>query len=33
MEIIYSEKALEDISYWKKSGNKAAQKKIVDLFH
>lgn len=22
MEIIYSEKALEDISYWKKSGNK-----------
>jgi len=31
MEIIYSLKALEDISYWKKSGNKAVQKKISAL--
>lgn len=31
MEIIYSLKALEDINYWKKSGNKAVQKKIAAL--
>jgi toxin YoeB len=31
MEIIYSIKALEDISYWKKSGNKAVQEKITAL--
>ena len=31
MEIIYSLKALEDISYWKKSGNKAVQEKISEL--
>jgi len=31
MEIIYSLKALEDISYWKKSGNKAVQEKISAL--
>jgi toxin YoeB len=31
MEIIYSMKALEDISYWKKSGNKAVQEKISAL--
>jgi len=31
MEIIYSLKALEDISYWKKSGNKAVQEKISVL--
>jgi toxin YoeB len=31
MEIIYSLKALEDISYWKKSGNKAVQEKISTL--
>ena len=31
MEIIYSLKALEDINYWKKSGNKAVQQKISNL--
>jgi len=31
MEIIYSLKALEDISYWKKQGNKAVQEKISAL--
>lgn len=31
MEIIYSLKAIEDISYWKKSGNKAVQEKISAL--
>ena len=31
MEIIYSLKALEDISYWKTSGNKAVQEKISAL--
>jgi toxin YoeB len=31
MEIIYSLKALEDIRYWKKSGNKAVQEKISAL--
>jgi toxin YoeB len=31
MEIIYSIKALEDISYWKKQGNKAVQQKISAL--
>lgn len=33
MEIIYSVKALEDISYWKKSGNKAVQEKISALIN
>ena len=31
MEVIYSLKALEDIRYWKKSGNKAVQEKISAL--
>jgi len=31
MEIIYSIKALEDIAYWKKSGNIAVQRKISAL--
>lgn len=31
MEIIYSLQALEDIKYWKKSGNKAVQEKISSL--
>ena len=31
MEIIYSIQAVEDISYWKKSGNKAVQAKISSL--
>lgn len=31
MEIIYSLQALEDIRYWKKSGNKAVQEKISSL--
>jgi toxin YoeB len=33
MEIIYSIKALEDIAYWKKSGNLAVQKKITALLN
>jgi len=31
MEIIYSDEAQKDIVYWKKSGNKAIQKKIQQL--
>ncbi|HEY3371168.1 MAG TPA: Txe/YoeB family addiction module toxin [Prolixibacteraceae bacterium] len=31
MEIIYSLQALEDINYWKRSGNKAVQEKISAL--
>lgn len=31
MEVIYSLRAIEDISYWKKSGNKAVQEKISAL--
>ncbi len=31
MEIIYSNQALEDLKYWKKSGNKLVQKKITSL--
>ena len=31
MEIIYSDKAIEDISYWKKSINKSIQNKITKL--
>ena len=31
MEVIYSLKALEDINYWKKSGNKTVQEKISTL--
>ena len=31
MEIIYSEVAKEDIVFWKKSGDKAIQKKIQSL--
>jgi toxin YoeB len=31
MEIVYSLKALEDLAYWKRSGNKLAQKKISAL--
>ena len=31
MEITYSLKAIEDISYWKKSGNKVVQEKISAL--
>ena len=33
MEVIYSPKAVEDLKYWKKSGNKAVQKKITDLIN
>jgi len=32
MEIDLYEKAIEDLKYWKKSGNKAVQKKIQELF-
>jgi len=31
MEIIYSPQALEDIEYWKKSGNKAIMNRITAL--
>jgi len=33
MEVIYSPKAVEDLKYWKKSGNKTVQKKITDLIN
>ena len=32
MEIEFSDRAIEDIDYWKKSGNVAVQKKIARLF-
>ena len=31
MEVIYSPKAIEDLKYWKKTGNKTVQKKITNL--
>ncbi len=31
MEVIFAPKALEDLKYWKKSGNKIIQKKIQGL--
>lgn len=31
MEIIYSEEAQKDVSFWKKSGNKSIQRKISQL--
>lgn len=31
MEIIYTPRAAEDLKYWKKSGNKIIQNKIVKL--
>jgi len=31
MEIIYSPRAIEDLKYWKKSGDKIIQKKIAKL--
>jgi toxin YoeB len=31
MEVIYSPKAIEDLNYWKKTGNKTIQKKITSL--
>ena len=31
MEVIFAPKALEDLQYWKKSGNKIIQKKIKAL--
>jgi toxin YoeB len=31
MEIIYNQKALEDIEFWKESGNIKIQKKITQL--
>jgi len=33
MEIIFSEKAQEDIEYWKKNGNKAVMNKITALLN
>jgi len=32
MEIVFSDRAIKDIEYWKKSGNVAVQKKITRLF-
>jgi len=31
MEIIYTPRAAEDLKYWKKSGNKTVQAKIIKL--
>jgi hypothetical protein len=31
MEIVYTDIALSDIEYWKKSGNKQIQRKISEL--
>ena len=31
MEVIFAPKALEDLKYWKKSGNKIIQNKIQEL--
>ena len=31
MEVIYTPQAVEDLNYWKKSGNKVVQKKIQQL--
>ncbi|HYG37605.1 MAG TPA: Txe/YoeB family addiction module toxin [Cytophagales bacterium] len=31
MEVIFAPKALEDLNYWKKSGNKIIQKRIQKL--
>ncbi|WP_374949452.1 Txe/YoeB family addiction module toxin [Mucilaginibacter sp.] len=31
MEIIFTPRAVEDIAYWKRSGNKVIQKKIEQL--
>lgn len=31
MEVIFSPRALDDLKYWKKSGNKIIQKKIEKL--
>ena len=31
MEIIYSSDAIEDLTFWKKSGNKAIMKKITSI--
>ena len=31
MEVIFSPKALDDLKYWKRSGNKVVQKRITEL--
>ena len=31
MEVIYTPQAVEDLKYWKRTGNKAVQKKIEQL--
>jgi toxin YoeB len=31
MEIVYTPEALDDLKYWKKTGNKIIQKKIAEL--
>ncbi len=31
MEVIFSPKAIEDLKFWKRSGNKVIQKKISNL--
>ncbi|KHJ36989.1 hypothetical protein PBAC_28340 [Pedobacter glucosidilyticus] len=32
MDVIFSPRAVEDLKYWKKSGNKAIQTKIQEIF-
>jgi toxin YoeB len=31
MEIVYTDKALKDVSYWRKIGDKITQQKITNL--
>jgi len=31
MEVVFSPRAIEDLKYWKRSGNKTIQKKIEKL--
>ncbi|HOO84557.1 MAG TPA: Txe/YoeB family addiction module toxin [Prolixibacteraceae bacterium] len=33
MEVVYKEKALHDIKFWKKSGNKKTQDRITKLIN
>lgn len=33
MEVVYTPKAIEDLNYWKKSGNKIIQKRITNLIN
>lgn len=33
MEVVYSQEALKDLEFWKKSGNKIIQKRILLLIN